>query len=208
MPYWLNMKFVPHKDVFTLEEIKEHIFDIFRGWSWDKLFKRELIINNKLEFQNLTSSNDLFFVFMAIILSKRISIVEEEFIYHRMFTKTQLSETRDKDPLCFWDAVKKLQQELISKKLYNEFERPFVNWVAEFSFWQLKTIKSRKNKIIIKKSIKKQLPELLNLHLDETDYYYNKQIYDKLNKLMHKNFLLENLLLLILNLITTSEELK
>ena len=123
----------------------------FKGWAWDKMFKRDFILKNDLKFQPLRSSNDLFFSYMALLLAKKIEVLENEFILHRENLKNSLSSTRDLSPFCFLKAIRKLYFELKKRNLYEEHEKEFLNWAKNFSNWHIKTLKNFKNKIKAKK---------------------------------------------------------
>ena len=52
----------------------------FLNWSsspWNKLYRKSFIISNQLEFQTLTSSNDVFFVEMALLLAKKMIMLDD-----------------------------------------------------------------------------------------------------------------------------------
>ena len=63
---------------------------------WNKLFKKEFLIDNHLEFQDLTSSNDVFFCNIAMILGKTIHVeTSKALIHYRVFSKNGISTSRD-----------------------------------------------------------------------------------------------------------------
>ena len=52
-----------------------NVFKVFVGWAWDKLFLKEFVDKYHLTFQEQRTSNDLLFVFSAVVLAKKISVV-------------------------------------------------------------------------------------------------------------------------------------
>ena len=48
-----------------------YVFNIGTGCPWTSLFKKSLIDENKLEFMALSRSNDIYFVNMALVLTKK-----------------------------------------------------------------------------------------------------------------------------------------
>lgn len=58
------------------------MFKVFVGWTWDKLFEREFVLKYQLKFQEQRTSNDLLFVFTAVVLAERTE-VEEEVLAHQ-----------------------------------------------------------------------------------------------------------------------------
>ena len=189
--YCIEKKFLPaKKDLFSAIEIKEHVFDFCVGWSWDKLFKKDFVEKYNLKFQNLRSSNDLLFVFLGLVLANGITIVDEKLVTHRRFTGTQLSETREKNPLCFFYAIEKLKLELKSQNLYNSYERSFVNWAVDFCFWHIRTINQSYQKEI-KDFLKTKLPELIGEHAFDKKFFYKKRLYNSLQKLLGRKSIFE-----------------
>lgn len=96
----------------------------FMNWKdgpCNKLYKRSFIISNKLEFQTLPSSNDVYFVQMALLLSEKIIALNDRrvMLYARDHDEpTRIS--RDRDPMCVYRAMVKLGQELIARKVFSE----------------------------------------------------------------------------------------
>ncbi len=82
---------------------------------WNKVFKRDIIFNNKLMFQNFSNANDVYFSYMAVILSKKISIVNKPYVKYKYNTGSQITTSLKKtDPLNNYYAFKELKQQIIS----------------------------------------------------------------------------------------------
>lgn len=119
----------------------ENIFRMFNGWPWDKLFKREFIQKNALLFQNLRTTNDMYFVLMALAKAERIITLDKCLIHQRVNVKTSLSRTREKSWNCFYLGLQAMQNELLASNDYATYQKAFVNWALEFSLWHLNTMK-------------------------------------------------------------------
>lgn len=76
-------QFLPTKDTFAPEEIKEHVFSFTNPASWNKLYKLNFIKKNDLKHQTLKSCNDIGFTFSAISMSSQITIIEKNFVHYR-----------------------------------------------------------------------------------------------------------------------------
>ena len=182
--YSLEKKYIPPKEVFNYKDIPKHIYGLCIGWSWDKLYKREFVLKHNLRFQNLRSTNDMFFVFYSLVLAERISVIDDYLIKHRINTNTQLSETRDKDPLCFILAIKKLYKALNYSGIYKEVEQSFYNWMIEFSFWHMDTLSDEENVKLLKKKLCKTVFPMLKARKRKINFYYNQSTYDRVYKLL------------------------
>ena len=182
MPGTVKKSMLPDKEVFSLNDITKHSFQLFIGWSWDKLFRRSFIENYNLTFQNTRSTNDALFCFMAVQLASSISVVDEVLVTHRMH-ETSLAATRDKDPLCFIEAVEAIEKALRKHELYEKVERSFLNWVGDFCLWQSSTVSEASHKKIVAKLKEGVLPVLLS---QSEDFFYNTHTRQELQKLADK----------------------
>lgn len=132
----LNKPFNPKEDQY-----KDNIFRMYNGWAWDKLFKREFIQNIDVEYQNLRTTNDMFFVFIALAKAEKIVALDKILVHQRVEVATSLSQTREKSWDCFYIALLAMKEELKNSNLYELYKKAFINWALNFSLWQLNTMK-------------------------------------------------------------------
>ena len=68
--------------------------DLFfcRGYLWEKLIKRSLIIDNDLMFTTDEVQSDLPFVYTAMALSEKISLLPDNFVHYRLNRSGQLTD--------------------------------------------------------------------------------------------------------------------
>jgi Glycosyltransferases involved in cell wall biogenesis len=176
----VKIQILPQKDIFNYTDIKNHLFSFAIGWSWDKLYRRAFVERNSLRFQNIRSSNDLFFVFLSFVKAEKMTVLQKILVSHRVNTKTSLSETREKDPMCFYLAVKHLKEKLELDGIFKEIEQAFVNWALHFSLWHLNT---NKNNAIIYTGLRKYVFPGLRLYKYDKKFFYNRKDYKALLKI-------------------------
>lgn len=167
--------------VFSSKDIASHIFQFCNGWAWDKLFKADLIKNNQLKFQALRQSNDTYFVYMALCLANKISVIDDVLINHRMHSSS-LEATRTKSPECFYKALVAVKKELEDRNLYQIYEQSFINYCLEFSYWQISSMTNDESR----KQMTKLFFDLCNeieVKKYSKEYFYNKKIYKKYQNL-------------------------
>ena len=140
MKYALRDELLPFKEAFNYHDLSDYIFNFVVGWAWDKLYRREFLETSGLSFQNLRTSNDLYFTFLSLILAESICVEDSLLIHHRIQINESLSVTRERSWNCFYLAGKELYNKLQSLGVYPEVELSFVNWMLHFSFWNLETI--------------------------------------------------------------------
>lgn len=110
------------KTVFSAVDFQARDFPDRSNSPWDKMFRRSFLEENKLEFQDLPSSNDVYFVNMALFCAKRIIWLEDRrvMVYARdHFEPSRISNNRD--PMCAYYAMERLAKELSDRKMFGRF---------------------------------------------------------------------------------------
>ena len=140
--FTVKYELLPVETPFAGSDIKRDIFRAFVGWPWDKLFKAGFIRENNLTFQEQRTTNDMLFVFSAIVKAQKISIVEAILAHHRRADDGKsLSVSREMSWRCFYDALIALKNQLTEWDLFDRYERDFVDYALHFTLWNLNTIK-------------------------------------------------------------------
>lgn len=176
IPWTIKRRYLPVQCPFTAEEIYSYIFQIFNGWAWDKLYRKEFIEKNNLKFQELRTTNDAFFVFMANVLAEKITIGQEVLAHHRVNVKTSLSVTREKSWECCLQAVFAIREELIRRNLYEKVEQSFVNWTIHFLLWNIYTL-DKKTKAYLMDAIQQKCENILQIEKYTAEYFYDSKEY-------------------------------
>lgn len=96
---------------------------MFVGWAWDKLFLKEFVDKYHLTFQEQRTSNDMLFVFSAVALAKKISVVPVVLAHQRRDAKDSLSKTRENSWDCFYHALTALRDKLKKKVCTKNWKR-------------------------------------------------------------------------------------
>lgn len=176
IPWTIRKRFLPSNIPFSSKKAAKYIFQVFNGWAWDKLYNRKFIQFNKLEFQEIRTTNDAYFVFMANVLADKITILNDILAYHRVNTKTSLSVTREKSWDCCYKAIVAIKRNLIKQDLYNVFKQSYINWALHFCIWNACTLKGNSKKYLLNALSEKYFEELgFKNYL--SDFYYDKNEY-------------------------------
>lgn len=163
----------PMGEPLTQEQVSKTMFRSIVGWPWDKLFKSSFIAEHGLEYQPLRSTNDAYFVFVAVALAQTVYCVPKELVSHRVNNMKSTSNTRKKS----WDnsliAMKAIGQRFRDEGIYELFERTYVNWCVNFTKWNIDTLddESALGLIAEARGILKDVPQ-------EEDYYFLKEDYE------------------------------
>ena len=173
--YSIHRELLPQNNPFAATDVKKDIFKLFVGWSWDKLFKRSFTEENNLKFQEQRTTNDMLFVFSAIVKAQRVSVLDEVLVHHRQ-TEGTLSVTREKSWHCFYDALTALKNQLVEWDLFERFRQDYLNYCVHFSLWNLNTL-AEPTKTILHNKLRDEWFEQMGVTDFDEKYYYNKYEY-------------------------------
>lgn len=131
---------VPFDIALKGDSLPSKPFQSFVGWPWDKLFRAEFVRQHGLTFQNLRSSNDAFFVYMALCKANCIACVDGDLFTHRTNNAGSLERTRSKSWNNAIAAMKAIRDEFTEDSRLDRYWDSFVNWVSHFSYWNMSTL--------------------------------------------------------------------
>ena len=182
-PSWV----IRHKDIppympFSYRTLTDNVFKTFVGWAWDKLYRKSFVDAHNLWFQEQRTSNDLLFVFSALVLAKRIAVIDQILAHQRRGGKESLSVTREKSWHCFYDALTALRNRLNAENIYWELEQDFINYALHFSLWNLRTL-AEPTKQILKDRLCSEWFKDLGITGKEKEYFYNQSEYEEYLKI-------------------------
>ncbi len=120
----LQMNLVPGEEVFNLKEHRGRI-SFSSSAPWNKLFLKEFIKENELQFQSVQSANDLFFVTMAMLLADRITVIDRQLISYRTDNPKSLQGSEEKSPYDGLSALRYLYDELKRRKIFDRCRMDF-----------------------------------------------------------------------------------
>lgn len=180
-------EFFPIYEAFNPKESPycDNIFRMFNGWAWDKLFKREFVEKINIEYQNLRTTNDMYFVFISLAKAERIIAIDEMMAHQRVQVTTSLSRTRDKSWDCFYIALLAMQTELKNCGLYDTYRKAFSNWALNFSLWQLNTMNGTAYEKTYK-LLRRVGFSRLGIAQNPRSYYYNPEEYEQFLEIFTK----------------------
>ncbi|WP_348702395.1 glycosyltransferase family 2 protein [Turicimonas muris] len=177
---------------FSPHSVQRDFFHLFVWWPWDKIFNLNFIKKYNIQFDELRSTNDLFFVCLACLLSTRITIIEEVLAHHRINNPCSVSNNRNRSALNALIALEHLFSELKTQKLLADRKVDFYNYLVGFLSWHFLTLNSVNSLRLYSKAVsfvKKEFPEVAPNSM-EIYYDQNKELANLLMKLNLKNFFL------------------
>lgn len=138
---WSIIDYYPSgQDIFASEDIPDDIFNFTVSAPWNKLFRREFVLDHDLFFQNIKSSNDLAFVYSALACCSRIAIIDETFVHYRVNNPNSLQGSSRKDTLDAFRALACLNDFLCTRKMSSAYANSFCKLVGDIGIYTLANI--------------------------------------------------------------------
>jgi glycosyltransferase involved in cell wall biosynthesis len=183
----LRMEQMPPYRPINFRTFTGNVFKVFVGWAWDKLFDRDFVEKYHLRFQEQRTSNDMLFVFSAIVLADKIELVDEVLAHQRRNNPSSLSNTREKSWQCFYEALKAVKKMLQEHNLYWILEQDYINYALHASLWNVETLNGAKKEVLYHK-LKEEWFAELGVDGHEDSYFYDKKEYKKYLKMKESSF--------------------
>lgn len=133
--FLFRKNFSAGREIFSTQECDFNVLKITTPAPWNKLFRRDFILREGLSFQNLTSCNDVGFVSLAIMLSKKIGVLEEALYFYRANASGATSRSRGKKSLNIFKAGEFIKSNLKSRESFrSHFFYDFIIGCVAYEF--------------------------------------------------------------------------
>lgn len=185
VPWTICKKEIPPYMPFSYRQLTDNVFKVFVGWAWDKLYRRSFVEAHNLWFQEQRTSNDMLFVFSALVAAKRIAIVDKVLAHQRRGGGGTLSVTREKSWHCFYDALTALKQRLVDEDIYWELEQDYINYALHFSLWHLNSLAEPTHRLLEEK-LRSEWFEALGITGKPGGYFYSRKEHAQFVEIMKK----------------------
>lgn len=176
--YVIQKEYIPDKLPFEGKS-SPYLFNMTTGCPWSKLIRRKLIEDNHIRYMGLPRSNDVYFIFLAMALASRITVLEEVFVNYRQ-SGTSLQANNARTPLDWYTAMRTLKEKLIELNLYKDVETSFRNLVFGVGIYNLCSLKTAESFGQVYTKIKQDFFREFDLEefKEEECYSYNRQKYE------------------------------
>ncbi|MBO5289018.1 MAG: glycosyltransferase family 2 protein [Spirochaetales bacterium] len=188
--------FFPNEETFNYSQISGNIFKSIVGWAWDKLYRTSFVKKHNLKFQEQRTTNDALFVFSALFLASKISLLknDKKLVHHRINNSFSLENTRSKSWMCFYNMLIALKERLFKENKFNELEHDFINYALHFSIWNLNTLKEPIYSLL-KEKLRNEWFESLGLTSKDESYFENKIEYQQMVLILNNDIYINSPLL-------------
>ena len=170
-PIDFSLRYVDMDRSYSGSELGNVLFRFCVGWPWDKMFRRSFVKQHELQFQDQRTTNDAYFVFMALAQADCIAFVDRHLAFHRTNNSESLEYTRCRSWENACNAIAEIEIGLRNAGLYDRFERSFINWALNFSMWNYHSLDGEAQDGLlhwIETELEKKLPYRLE------DYFFQE----------------------------------
>lgn len=182
VPWTICRSDIPPYMPFTYRELTDNVFLSFVGWAWDKLYRRSFVEEKNLWFQEQRTTNDMLFVFSALVTAKRIAVVDKVLAHQRRGSRESLSVTREKSWHCFYDALTALKERLIQENIFWELEKDYINYSLHFCLWHLNSL-AEPSHSLLKRKLLEEWFDALGISDKPESYFWSREEYGQYRKI-------------------------
>ena len=112
--------------VFTVSSFGDKAFVAFKWCAWNKLFRRKMVLELGIRFQNLPRVNDLFFVVANLATADRIITLDAAGYCYHIDRNDNLCSTRDQHTGMAIEAWRELRRFLEERHLFELYRAALV----------------------------------------------------------------------------------
>ena len=169
------------REVFSWRDNPDQILLSFQNWPWNKLFKAEFVACEGLVFrEDISRSEDISFVCLALVRAHRIACVGERLISYRTLRADSAMATKDRHAFDFYEALLGFKQVLEAEGVFADLERGFSDWALSSTFYNLHTLASYPSFCEVLAFMKETGFEQLGLLGRERAYHLDPSLHDEL----------------------------
>ena len=171
--------FFNEKESFTGSTLNcAGIFQVTKGWAWDKLFRTEFVKTCGYEFPDFRSSEDGFFVYMLMARAGKISYMDDVLPIHRVNNERSLSNTKEKNWMNGFKMWYMIGRELKVQGLYQVYEQSFMNELVYFMVWYLDSMQEPETLHKCWDYIRQVLEPEFGIRAYEKEMFFQEEVYD------------------------------
>ncbi len=176
--WMLKSQYLPGP-VFSPQEVAGHLFQFTYGMPWDKLYRRAFLLDSGVRYPPLRNSEDLAFVYPTLLCARRIVVMEDVLIHHRINRTASVSNSRCAQPEAPYQAFQIVKDFLEERGLMDRYRRSFLNWAMEFLVWHISNMPQREIQKRYFHVLRTQWLPALRFEEHPASYYENRGTYAK-----------------------------
>lgn len=138
----ITYRYLPEVDPFSSKDT-ESIFSITIPATWNKVFLREFIQKNGIQFLEIMRAADLYFVYTALLHADKITYLNDVLIHYRTNVASSSSKKYATNPFDFYTSLLDIKTEILSFEDCDRVNRSYINLVLTHVNTHLKLHESK-----------------------------------------------------------------
>lgn len=122
-----DLHYAPDVDAFTWRDCPEYICEIADFYAWNKLFKRQLLIDHGLNFTPIPISDDQDISMIAPVVADRVAIVDRALINYRVGTGTSQCDSKTKHPEAAYAGIYSVVKRFKEMGIFESVKQSYLN---------------------------------------------------------------------------------
>ena len=131
----------PDRLTFSAEDIDKDVLRVAQWRCWDRMFRRDYVIQTGITFQEMPSTNDFYFSAGTFLKCKKISYITDSLITYARNRSGSTTDSRNKTYVCSVLAVEKFKEFLYENNIYDKYRCDYINFVLSFFLWYIESIR-------------------------------------------------------------------
>ncbi len=171
-------------NIYSKDDFKEGLFYNLDLHVWNRIYKRDFIISNQIEFAHTRNGEDHLFVNGVLLLSDNIHFLNEYLYIYRTREGSIVNTKTFMNGVYAFEDINCFKKFLESKNLFQKYEKDFYDYSMTILFWHYHQLPAE-----YISEYEKQCEKFLS-----NEYYKKfKKLFNKKNKFIHKIFSLKNI---------------
>lgn len=174
---YLKERYLPEKVPFYHEDIDEYIFYFSTNVSWNKMLRKDLILEHQIRYQGYRHGEDTMFVMAALFFAGKFTLVKKPLVNYRVYNSNSLTGKMHERPLDVLHSYEDTYELLSKQEGFHRVEKSFFN---KFIAGMINDLKHHATMTSYEAIFEEYRKKVIEWNLpDDRAYYLNETMYHR-----------------------------
>lgn len=171
-----DLQYAPDMDCFNWRECPEYICEIADFYAWNKMFRRQLLLEHDLSFTPIPISDDQDISMIAPVVANKVAIIDRAFVNYRINTGSSQCDSQTKHPEAAYAGTYSVVKRFKEMGVYEDVKRSYINVAVRLmrEYFDRMT-EYEKAKMLYKKYREEIFPMIGAVNLPD-EYYHDPRV--------------------------------
>jgi glycosyltransferase involved in cell wall biosynthesis len=180
----LRCAHLPGHTPFSWEDMPEQILSFVSPAAWNKLFRRDFVIEQGLRFQEIRRTNDYLFTKLALVRARRITVADAYLANYRVGMDSNLQASNHETPKDFYTAILALRAELVDSGIFSSVERSFKNEALSNCLYNLNSLRDGEAFCGLFEFLRDECFPELGIAEHPAEYFFSESQYEQYSRIV------------------------